>query len=142
MVSATVRVVWKVLIDATAPTFRISAKNRARSGAQRRRAMLRPVTTAQPSSDVVMAEVITTAQPAPAIPIAGTGPQPKISSGESGISSTTPSTTASDGSIMLPVPRSTLAKALYSQTSTAPAKTTSEYCSAASSAAPSPPSAR
>ena len=57
----------------------------------------------------------------------GTGPTPKISSGESGTSSTTPTQIASDGTSMLPVPRITLASAFISQTSTVPANTTFEY---------------
>ena len=70
--------------------------------------------------------VSTTAMPPPAMPIAGIGPKPKISTGDSGTSNTTPTQIASDGTSMLPVPRSTLASAFISQTSTAPAKTTFE----------------
>ncbi len=73
------------------------------------------------------------------MPNAGTGPQPKIRSGDNGTSRTTPTQMASDGSIMLPVPRITLASACVSHTSTLPAKTTFEYLSAASSEPPWPP---
>ncbi len=76
------------------------------------------------------------------MPSAGTGPKPKMRQGESGTSSTTPRQTASDGTIMLPVPRITLASAFISHTSAVPANTTFEYCSAAASEAPSPPSAQ
>ena len=41
-------------------------------------------------------------------------------------SSTTPRQMASDGTSMLPLPRTTLARAFISQTSALPAKTTSE----------------
>ncbi len=84
----------------------------------------------------------TTAAPAPAMPSAGNGPIPKMRQGESGTSSTTPRQTAADGTCMLPVPRITLASAFISHTSAVPANTTLEYCSAASSDAASPPSAR
>ena len=76
------------------------------------------------------------------MPSAGIGPQPKIKSGDSGISSTTPMQTASEGTSMLPVPRMMLASAFISQTSTLPPNTTFEYCIAASSAPPSAPIAR
>ena len=60
------------------------------------------------------------------MPIAGTGPQPKIRSGESGTSSATARQTESAGTSMLPVPRIRLPSAFISQTSTLPAKTTFE----------------
>ena len=60
------------------------------------------------------------------MPIAGTGPSPKISRGDSGISNTTPTQIATDGTSILPVPRSTLASAFSSHTSAAPANTTLE----------------
>ena len=60
------------------------------------------------------------------MPMAGIGPQPKISTGESGTSSATPTQTAADGTSMLPVPRIELASAFISQTSTLPANTTLE----------------
>ena len=69
----------------------------------------------------------------------GTGPQPKISSGDSGTSSTTPATVTLAGTAMLPVPRITAASELNIHTSTAPANTQCEYVNAASSAAPLPP---
>ncbi len=50
--------------------------------------------------------------------------------------------TAADGTSMLPVPRMTLASAFISQTSTLPANTMLEYCSAAASDPASPPMAR
>ena len=53
----------------------------------------------------------------------GIGPQPKISSGDSGTSSTTPATVTLAGTAMLPVPRITAASELNSHTSTAPANT-------------------
>ena len=60
------------------------------------------------------------------MPSAGTGPQPKISSGDSGISNDHAGAVTSAGTAMLPVPRITLASELNSHTSTAPAKTTLE----------------
>ena len=83
--------------------------------------------------------MLSTATPPPAMPSAGNGPQPKISRGESGTSTTTPRQTASAGTSMFPVPRITLASAFISQTSRLPAKTTFEYVMAASSEAPLPP---
>ena len=59
----------------------------------------------------------------PAMPSAGTGPQPKISSGDKGTSAITPTTVTLAGTAMLPVPRITAASELKSQTSTAPANT-------------------
>ena len=93
----------------------------------------------QASTAAVSAVVTTTATPPPAMPSAGTGPQPKMNSGESGTSRTMPRQTASDGTSMLPVPRMTLASAFMSQTRTLPTKTTFEYASAASSEPPWPP---
>ena len=57
------------------------------------------------------------------MPNAGIGPAPKISSGDSGTTSSTPASVTRAGSTMLPVPRITAANALNSQTSTAPANT-------------------
>ena len=73
------------------------------------------------------------------MPMAGIGPKPKISAGESGTSSTTPMQIAIAGTNMLPVPRITLASAFISQTSTVPPNTTLEYSIAASSDPPRPP---
>ncbi len=64
--------------------------------------------------------------PPPAMPSAGMGPNPKIRHGDSGTSNATPAQIATDGTSMLPVPRSTLASAFISQTSTTPANTTLE----------------
>ncbi len=60
------------------------------------------------------------------MPSAGTGPKPKIRSGESGSSSTTPMQIATDGTTMLPVPRITLASAFISQITAVPPNTTFE----------------
>ena len=60
------------------------------------------------------------------MPMAGTGPKPKISAGDSGTSSATPRQIASDGTSMLPVPRMTLASAFRIQTRMQPENTTSE----------------
>lgn len=57
------------------------------------------------------------------MPIAGTGPQPKMSSGDSGISTTTPATVTLAGTAMLPVPRITAASELNNHTRTAPVNT-------------------
>ena len=57
------------------------------------------------------------------MPKPGTGPQPKISSADSGTSSGTPAQVTSAGKAMLPVPRITAASELNSHTSTAPANT-------------------
>jgi len=75
------------------------------------------------------------------MPMAGTGPQPKISRGDSGMSTTTPATVTLAGTAMLPVPRITAASELKSHTSTAPANTQLEYTSAPCSDAPVPPMA-
>ena len=73
------------------------------------------------------------------MPSAGKGPQPKISAGDSGTSSTAPTEVTMAGTAMLPVPRITAASALNSHTSTAPANTQLEYSSAACSEPPRPP---
>ena len=57
------------------------------------------------------------------MPSAGNGPQPKMSTGDSGTRTTTPAQVTAAGNAMLPVPRRTAASELKSQTSTAPAKT-------------------
>lgn len=57
------------------------------------------------------------------MPMPGIGPQPKISKGDSGTSTTTPATVTLAGTDMLPVPRITAASELKSHTSTAPANT-------------------
>ena len=101
-------------------------KNFLRRRARMGRTTERPDQMVQAMPAVVSAVVSTTAMPPPAIPNAGTGPSPKISNGESGISNTTPTHIATDGTSMLPVPRSTLASAFSSHTSTAPANTTFE----------------
>ena len=51
---------------------------------------------------------------------------PKISSGDSGTSTTTPTQITDPGTSILPVPRMMLAKPLSSQSSTLPANTTFE----------------
>jgi len=86
----------------------------------------RPDQMYQAMPAMVRAVVSKTAMPPPTIPKAGTGPSPKISKGDSGISNTTPAQMATAGTSMLPVPRSTLASAFISHTSTAPANTTFE----------------
>ena len=58
--------------------------------------------------------------------IRGTGPQPKMSSGDSGTSRTTPAQVTMAGTAMLPVPRTMLASELKSQTRMAPEKMTFE----------------
>ena len=58
----------------------------------------------------------------PAMPSAGKGPQPKISSGDSGMTISAPMQLTVAGVAMLPVPRITLDSELNSQTRTAPAK--------------------
>ena len=97
-----------------------------RSRANRIRTKLRPDQMYQASTAAVSAVVKMTAMPPPAIPMAGTGPRPKISTGESGTSSTTPMQIASEGTNMLPVPRMALAQAFISQVRTLPANTTFE----------------
>ena len=87
---------------------------------------LRPDQRYQAMTAVLSATVTTTTMPPPAMPIAGIGPNPNISTGESGTSRANPVQIASEGTSMLPVPRSTLASAFISQTSQAPAKTTFE----------------
>ncbi len=73
------------------------------------------------------------------MPSAGSGPKPKIRTGETTSRIGTPAVTTPAGSAMLPVPRSTLASAFSSHRKTTPPNTTSEYASAVSSAAPWPP---
>ena len=75
----------------------------------------------------------------PAIPSAGNGPQPKMSAGESGITTRAPTQITEAGNAMLPVPRMTAASELKSHTSTAPAKTQLEYVNAAARDGPLPP---
>jgi hypothetical protein len=65
---------------------------------------------------------MTTAAAPPAMPRAGTGPAPKISSGETGIRTTAPAVVTVAGKAMLPVPRITAASELNGQSGTAPAK--------------------
>ena len=89
----------------------------------------------------ISAVVATTATPPPAIPRAGMGPRPKMNSGDSGTRSVTPMQITSEGNSMLPVPRMTLASPFISHTRILPAKTTFEYCIAASSEPPRPPMA-
>ena len=134
-------VVCSVLMAPMPPTRRMSAKNGQRRWAMRNRTRLWPARMYQASTTAVSVVARTTAQPPPAMPSAGMGPRPKISTGESGRRRTTPSQTASAGTSMLPVPRITLANAFITHTSTLPAKTTLEYSSAASSEPPSPPMA-
>jgi hypothetical protein len=126
VVSATVKVVCSVLIEPTAPTRRMSLNRVGRSRAKRSRTRLRPDPIYQASTAAVSAVVRMTATPAPAIPSAGIAPKPKISSGESGISRTTPIQVASEGTSMLPVPRMALANAFISHTKPLPANTTFE----------------
>ena len=82
------------------------------------------------------------ATPAPVMPRGGNGPQPKISAGESSRVKAPPPIITLAGKSMLPVPRTTLASVLRSQTLRAPANTIFEYASAAASASPVPPMAR
>src|SRR4051812_23604160 len=105
VVSATVSVVCSVLSAPTAPTRRMS-KNSApeRRVSFGRRRLWRENRYAA-STAAVSALVRTTATPAPAMPSAGIGPMPKMRSGERGTSSATPMHAASDGTSMLPVPR-------------------------------------
>ena len=94
-------------------------RRRAKTG----RTTERPDQMYQAMPAEVSAVVSKIATAPPAMPNAGTGPRPKISKGDSGISNTTPTQIATDGTSMLPVPRSTLASAFISHTSTAPANT-------------------
>jgi len=73
------------------------------------------------------------------MPSPGNGPAPKISTGETTSSTPTPPASTSAGSRMLPLPRSTLAKALSSHSSVAPQKIALEYVSADASPASRPP---
>ncbi|MNN75415.1 hypothetical protein D3C81_1917190 [compost metagenome] len=57
------------------------------------------------------------------MPRPGSGPQPKISKGDSGISTSAPATVTLAGISMLPVARIMAASALNTHTSTAPEKT-------------------
>ncbi len=72
---------------------------------------------------VLTSSVTRTATPPPTMPSAGTGPKPKMSIGDNGTRSTKPTLMATEGTIMLPVPRSTLASAFMNHTSQAPANT-------------------
>jgi hypothetical protein len=139
VVSRIVRLVCKVLIEPTAPTRRMSAAIDHRTRAQRIRTTLRPARIYHPSTAAVSALVSNTAAAPPWMPIAGIGPKPKISNGESGTSNTTPTQIATAGTNILPVPLITLASAFDSQTRTVPPNTTLEYSIAASSDPPRPP---
>src|SRR2546428_4093007 len=76
------------------------------------------------------------------MPSRGNGPQPQISAGDSGTSSTAPTTRTPAGSSMLRPPRGALPRVLKIQRAPAPANTTLEYASAAASAPSVPPMAR
>ena len=60
------------------------------------------------------------------MPKRGNGPEPKISSGDSGIRTTAPDAVTVAGNDMLPVPRITAASELNSQSGIAPANTSVE----------------
>ena len=62
--------------------------------------------------------------PAPAGPRAGTGPQPKISTGEMRMWAITAPTMTAAGRLMLPVPRTALPSRLSMQMHTAPPNVT------------------
>ncbi len=139
MVIATVKVVCNVLSAPTPPTRRMSAKNAHLRRAKRKRTSEAPLRMYQARIAAISAVVATTATPPPATPSAGIGPKPKMNSGDSGISRATPMQMTIDGKSILPVPRMTLASAFMSHTRMLPAKTTFEYCIAASSEPPLPP---
>ena len=84
MATPIVTLVCSVEIVATAPTLRIALKKRRCKRASRTRTTLRPESTYHAIVVVPMANEITIATPPPAMPSAGNGPMPKISSGESG----------------------------------------------------------
>lgn len=64
--------------------------------------------------------------PPPAIPKAGTGPHPKMRSGDSGTSATTPTHVTRAGNSMLPAPRIVLASPFMVHRRTTPPNTTLE----------------
>src|SRR4029434_11024061 len=65
-----------------------------------------------------------------------TGPQPNTSNGQSTTWISAVVSSMSDGSSMLPAPRTTAASTLVDQITSAPVNRTFEYASAASTAAP------
>src|SRR5829696_6736035 len=79
------------------------------------------------------------AQPAPAGPSAGIGPQPKISAGEMAMWTTTQATSTAACRLMLPVPRTALPRRLSTQMPTAPPNATFAYESASASISSRPP---
>ena len=111
---------------ATAPTERIALKKRRCNRAKRTRTTLRPDSTYHASATRPAANDVSIATPPPAMPSAGNGPIPKISSGESGTRITVQPQMTSAGTSMLPVPRTALASAFMSHSKMLPANTTFE----------------
>ena len=79
---------------------------------------------------------------APAMPSGGNGPQPSTSAPHSGICNNAAALKITEGTAMLPVPRTTLARILHSHTVSAPPNTMLEYAVAWCNAASLPPSNR
>src|SRR5215813_6582801 len=90
VVRATVIIVCDVVTEATAPTRKMSANIRHCRRAHRNCATLRLDNTYQPriAADNPVVEI--TANPAPVMPSAGIGPNPKIKHGDNGTSRATP----------------------------------------------------
>ena len=89
--SATVSVVCSVLTEPTAPTRRMSPNSGQRSRVRRGPHEAAARRTGTRRARRWSARVVrTTATPAPAMPSAGIGPKPKMSSGDSGTSSDHP----------------------------------------------------
>ena len=101
-------------------------KKRLCKRASRTCTTLRPDSTYHASATSPVANEMSIATPPPAMPSAGNGPIPKISTGESGTRMTVQPQMTSAGTSMLPVPRTALASAFISHSRVLPANTTFE----------------
>src|SRR6516162_997567 len=129
-----------MLIKPGTPTLRMSANNSqrgitprkfSRTIARERRYQI--ITTLPPANGS------TSPHPAPAGPSAGSGPRPKISTGDMAICTTTLPTKTDAGKLILPVPRTALPSRLATQMQTAPPNATFAYESASASISSRPP---
>jgi hypothetical protein len=123
--ATTDKLVMAMLIKPGTPTLRMSANSSQRGVTPRKlsRTIARErryqIITALPP-----ANGITSPQPAPAGPSAGSGPKPKISTGEMAMCTTTQPISTAAGKLMLPVPRTALPSRLLTQMTTAPPNAT------------------
>jgi hypothetical protein len=134
--------VSSVLIEAIIPARKMPVNVAHRSCNAFDRTTARPLNKYKQSVPAVTMAGTKTANPAPVMPMAGIGPNPKIKSGDNGTNATAPTNKTTAGNIMFPVPRIALAAPAFSQIKGIPAKTTLEYSNAASNDPPVPPNAR